>query len=99
TDGPAADVRLRDLLHFDRTLQTGVDAHFLQHGLHGHPIDHGCQHAHIISMRPLDTGVVLIHAAVDITPTDDNRHLHTHFRQALDLPCILFNDGGVHAET
>ena len=91
-DRPAPDIGFRYLFHLYRALQAGIDAYLLQAGLHGHSIDDGGKHAHIVSMCPFDAGLGFIHAPVDIAAADDDGDLYAEFRDTFDIPGVLSDD-------
>ena len=57
-NGAAQDERLGHIFHFDRGLHARFDADLIERALQREAVDHGREHAHVISGRA-------IHAAMD----------------------------------
>ena len=57
SNGAAADVRLRQLLHADGRHDARVDALPLEHVLHGQRVDHRAEHAHVVGGDAVHAGL------------------------------------------
>src|SRR5690554_6155989 len=85
TDSPTTDIRLCHLPHLNRGLDPRRHTPIFQSILEGQRVKHGGQHTHVIGRNPVHTFSASGSAAPDVTPTDHNGNLHTHFNHFSDL--------------
>jgi len=83
--GPAADVRFRQRLHADSGHYPGVDPRLLQNVLHGQRVDHRGQHAHVVGVDSVQTGLAGGGPPDDVPATDDQAKVHAHAVHFFDL--------------
>ena len=83
-NGAAQDERIGHIFHFDRCLYARLNAHLLKRAAEGERVDHGCEHAHVISGRAVHAAVRRGEAAPNISATDDDGSLHPEVVHFLD---------------
>ncbi|CDN44345.1 hypothetical protein BN871_EQ_00080 [Paenibacillus sp. P22] len=84
-DRAAADIRLRDLLHGDRGLDTGRHIDGFKRILQSQRIHHCSQHAHVIRCRAVDSFGGACDTAPDIPSSDYDSHFDAKLHDFLDL--------------
>ncbi|GBD19515.1 hypothetical protein HRbin27_02022 [bacterium HR27] len=99
TDCTPSDVGLSYLVHFDSGLHSGRNALAFQRVLQCECVDHGREHAHVISRCPVHPAGTRGQAAPDIAATDDDRDLNTTRGNPGDLLGEASDDDRVDAIT
>ena len=98
-DGPAADERLRHLVHLDGAHQPRADAPAFQRILHGQTVDDRGQHAHVVGRHAVHLPRLQRHAAEKIAPAQHQRHLHAQLLHAGDFRRQIPHPPRIHAKT
>ena len=96
--GAAANKRLGNLVHLDGRLHARIDSLLLECVLQRERVDHGCQHAHMVSGNTVHLFGLLGHAAEKIPPTYDDCDLHAERMNVGKLCSDLVNARGIHAK-
>ncbi len=97
-DGPAANVRLRHLVHEHGAHHAALHAALLDCVLHGDGIDNRGKHAHVIGAYPVHFLGLLSHAAEDVAASHNHANLHA---QMMHIHNLVGNRGylvGVQAK-
>ena len=97
-DGAGADIRLRDLLNFQRGLDAHVHALLLQHVGDRHAVHRRGEHPHVVGAGALDIALAVLHAAPEVAAADDDAHLYAGLHALLDDVRHLTDDAEVQAK-
>ena len=83
-NGAAEDERLGDILHFDRGLNTGLDADLLECAPQRESIDHSSKHPHVIRRGAIHAAIRRRKTAPDIATTNHDCHLDAEISHLLN---------------
>ncbi len=97
-DGTAAYERLGDRAHLDRRHHARQDAVLLERILHGEPVDHRREHAHVVARRAVHALGARGDAAEDIAAADDDAGLDAETLNFSDVCGDAGGDGRIDAE-
>ena len=97
-DRATPDIRLANLVHFDRRHHPAKHVPLLKSILDRQRIDHCRQHPHIVGGDAVHLFGLLRHAPEKVPPTHHNGHFHTHLVNFGQLGCDLVNANRIDAE-
>jgi hypothetical protein len=83
--GPAPDVRLRQLLHSDGGHDPRIEALLLENVLQRQGIDDGAKHPHVVRRHAVHAERGELRAAYHVPATDDQADLYASLDDGLDL--------------
>ena len=83
-DGLAANIGLRDLVHFDRSLHADGNIALLKAVSNGKAVDRCCKHAHMIGTGAFHTVAAVLETAPDVAAADNDGYLYACVDALLD---------------
>ena len=89
TDGLGAAHRVGDAVDIKTGKQSGFLALALQGALHGHRVDDGSEHTHVVALDAVHAFRGSLQATIDVTSADDDADLHTRLRGFDDFVGIV----------
>jgi len=78
-------------------LHTSVNTNFFECILERERVHNGCEHAHVVGGRAVDTISGTSQTTKDIARTNDDRNLGTSLVDGLDLRCYFERGLGINA--